>query len=190
MALLLAWASLAWMTAEGALGLWAGVRAGSVALTGWALSSAVEGLASGLVIWRFTGHRALGETAERRAQRGIAVSFWLLAPYVAGQSLADLVGGQHPGHTMLGLALTASSVVVMPGLGRAKWRLGTRLGSDATRGEGTQNLLCAAMAAAVLVGLASNRLFGWWWLDPLIGLVVAVIAVREGRASWRGADCC
>lgn len=187
---LLSWASLIWMSVEGAAGLYAGVAAGSVALIGWALSSVVEGLASIIVIWRFTGARVHSETAERRAQRGVAVSFWLLAPYVAIESIRDLITSHRPDTTLLGIALTAASLLIMPLLGRAKHRLGAHLGSAATAGEGTQNLLCAYLAAAVLVGLAANALFGWWWLDPLIGLAVATIAVKEGREAWRGEDCC
>jgi divalent metal cation (Fe/Co/Zn/Cd) transporter len=78
----------------------------------------------------------------------------------------------------------------MPTLGRAKHRLGERLGSPSTSGEGTQNLLCAALTAAVLVGLAANALFRAWWLDPAIGLLIAAVAVKEGREAWRGKDCC
>jgi divalent metal cation (Fe/Co/Zn/Cd) transporter len=186
----LSWVSLAWMTVEGALGLVAGIQASSVALVGWALSSVVEGLASVIVIWRFTGARSLSETSERSAQRLVAISFWLLAPYVAAESILDLVGGHRPRTTVLGIVLTATSVVVMPGLGRVKRGIGSRLGSAATAGEGTQNLLCAALAAAVLVGLAGNAIFQAWWLDPVIGLLVAVLAVKEGREAWRGEDCC
>jgi divalent metal cation (Fe/Co/Zn/Cd) transporter len=186
----LSWVSLAWMTVEGALGLVAGIQASSVALVGWALSSVVEGLASVIVIWRFTGARSLSETSERSAQRLVAISFWLLAPYVAAESILDLVGGHRPRTTVLGIVLTATSVVVMPGLGRVKRGIGARLGSAATAGEGTQNLLCAALAAAVLVGLAGNAIFQAWWLDPVIGLLVAVLAVKEGREAWRGEDCC
>jgi hypothetical protein len=148
------------------------------------------GLASVIVIWRFTGARSLSETSERSAQRLVAISFWLLAPYVAAESILDLVGGHRPRTTVLGIVLTATSVVVMPGLGRVKRGIGARLGSAATAGEGTQNLLCAALAAAVLVGLAGNAIFQAWWLDPVIGLLVAVLAVKEGREAWRGEDCC
>ena len=150
----LAWASLAWMTAEGAIGLIAGITAGSIALTGWALGSAVEGLASIIVVWRFTGARTMSESAERRAQRGVAISFWLLAPYIAIQALLDLATHHPATTTVLGIALTAGSVVIMPALGITKQRLGQRLGSGATAGEGMQNLMCAAQAAAVLLGLA------------------------------------
>ncbi|HMG62079.1 MAG TPA: cation transporter [Streptosporangiaceae bacterium] len=191
LALCLAWASLAWMCAEGAIGLWQGLAAGSVALTGWALGSSVEGLASLIVIWRFTGARARSEAAERRAQRGVAVSFWLLAPFIAADSVRDLVAGHHAAAAPIGIALTGAALVVMPMLGRAKHQLATRLGSAATAGEGTQNYLCAAQAAAVLAGLAATAAWpGAWWADPVIGLGIAAVAVREGVRSWRGQNCC
>ena len=188
----LSWGSLLWMAAEGGLGIMAGLSAGSIALVGWALSSAVEGLAAVIVIWRFTGSRTLSETAEGRAQKAVAISFFLLAPYVAAESARDLVVRHEPGTTVLGIALTATSLVLMPLLGVAKHRLGARLGSNATAGEGTQNLICAVLAAAVLAGLATNALFGWGWLDPLVGLGVAGVAVKEGVDAWRGegCDCC
>ena len=191
LARLLAWASLAWMCTEGAVGLWQGLAAGSVALTGWALGSAVEGLASVIVIWRFTGTRTLSETAERRAQRAVAVSFWLLAPYITAESVRDLAVGHHAETTVIGIVLTAVALLEMPLLGRAKHKLAARLGSAATAGEGTQNYLCAAQAAAVLAVLAVTAAWpGGWWLDPVIGLGIAAVAVREGTESWRGEDCC
>lgn len=186
----LSWISLAWMSVEGAAGIVAGVQASSIALIGWALSSVVEGVASVIVIWRFTGSRTLSETAERRAQKAVAISFWLLAPYVAVEAVDKLIVGARPESSVLGIVLTALSVVIMPGLGVAKHRLGARLDSGATAGEGTQNLLCAYLAGAVLIGLAANTAFGWWWLDPLIALAVAAVAVKEGAESWRGEDCC
>ena len=186
----LAWASLGWMTIEGAVGLVAGFSAGSIALVGWALSSGVEGLASIIVIWRFTGARTLSETAEGRAQKAVAISFFLLAPYVAFGSVRNLITQHQAESTLLGIGLTISSILLMPALGIAKQRLGARLGSGATAGEGTQNLLCAYLAAAVLAGLVANSLWGWWWLDPLAGLAVAAVAIKEGRAAWRGENCC
>ncbi|MGO9155018.1 cation transporter [Mycobacterium sp.] len=186
----LAWVSLAWMLLEGAVGLWQGLLVGSIALTGWALGSAVEGLASIIVVWRLTGSRTLSETAERRAQRGVAVSFWLIAPYIAAESLRHLLGEHRAETSVIGIALTAIAVVLMPLLGYAKRRLGARLGSAATAGEGTQNYLCAAQAAAVLIGLATTAAWpGGWWLDPVIGLGVAAVAAWEGVETWRGEAC-
>jgi divalent metal cation (Fe/Co/Zn/Cd) transporter len=187
----LAWASLTWMCAEGAAGLWQGLAAGSAALTGWALGSAVEGLASVIVIWRFTGTRAASESAERRAQRGVAVSFWLLAPCIAAGSALDLADGHRARATAIGIALSAVALCVMPVLGWAKQRLGARLGSAATAGEGNQNYLCAAQAATVLAGLAVTAAWpGGWWADPVAGLAVAAAAAWEGIRSWHGDDCC
>ena len=178
------------MTLEGGIGIAAGIAAGSIALVGWGLASGIEGLASVIVIWRFTGSRTLSPSSELRAQRAVAISFFLLAPYVAGEAVRTLVDGSHPDATALGIAITASSVVLMPALGRAKHRLGEQLGSGATAGEGTQNILCAVQAGAVLVGLAANAAIGAWWFDPTIALFIAFVAVREGREAWRGEGCC
>jgi divalent metal cation (Fe/Co/Zn/Cd) transporter len=187
---LLSWVSLGWMTGEGVLGLVAGLGAGSISLVGWALGSVIEGLASAIVIWRFTGSRTLSTTAETTARKVVAVSLFLLAPYLAVQSVRDLLLGHASATSVLGMVLTAVSVLFMPALGVAKQRLGVRLGSSATAGEGVQNLLCAAQAAAVLGGLALTGTLGWWWIDPVIGLVLAAVALREGQRSWRGEDCC
>ena len=186
----LSWASLVWMTLEGALGLAAGLAARSVALIGWSLGSAIEGLASAIVIWRFTGRRTHSETSERAAHRAVAISFWLLAPYIAIEALRALITQADADTTILGIVITASSITVMPALGLTKRRLGRRLHSGATTGEGTQNLLCAAQGAAVLTGLAANAWFAAWWFDPIIALLLAGWAIREGHEAWRGQDCC
>jgi divalent metal cation (Fe/Co/Zn/Cd) transporter len=178
------------MTAEGVLGLYAGIRAHAVSLVAWALGSAIEGFASVIVIWRFTGSRRLSETAEQRAQRGVALSFWLLAAFIAAEAIRDLLVGHQVATTTLGIAVAAASVAVMPMLGVAKRRLGTLLESGATAGEGTQNLMCAAQAVAVLIGLAVHAATGIDWIDPVVALVLAVWAVQEGRQSWEGEECC
>lgn len=185
----LSWLSLAWMTVEGAVAITAAVIAGSVALLGFGIDSAIEGLASVIVIWRFTGSRRLSDKAERQAQKAVAVSFFLLAPYIAQDAIRTLVDGDRPSTSWVGIALSISSIVVMPLLGRAKQRVGARLGSGATAGEGAQNLLCSYMAAGVLAGLVTNAVFGWWWLDPVIAVGIAGIAVREGREAWAGESC-
>jgi divalent metal cation (Fe/Co/Zn/Cd) transporter len=186
----LSWLSLVWMGLEGGIAITAGVLAGSVALIGFGLDSAIEGIASVVIIWRFTGGRELSDAAEERAQKVVAISFFLLAPYVAFEAIQTLVTAEHPDVSVLGMALTASSVIGMPLLGVAKQRVARTLGSQATHGEGTQNLLCAYLAAAVFLGLAGNALFGAWWLDPLAALFIAFVAVREGRETWRGDGCC
>jgi divalent metal cation (Fe/Co/Zn/Cd) transporter len=175
------------MAAEGIVGLVAGIAAGSIALVGWALGSGIEGLASVIVVWRFTGWQMVSETAERRAQRAVAVSFWLLAPYIALEAVRDLATHHPVSASPVGIALTASSLVIMPVLGIAKRRLGARLGSGATAGEGTQNLMCAAQAAGVLLALVVVAV---WPIDPIIALGIAGWSAWEGNRSWRGADCC
>ena len=187
----LAWASLVWMAAEGIVGLIAGLAAGSIALVGWALGSGIEGLASVIVVWRFTGSRTLSDTAERRAQRAVAASFWLLAPYIAIEAIRDMAAHHPASTTLLGIVLTASSLVIMPVLGMAKHRLSERLGSGATAGEGTQNLMCAAQAAGVLLALVVVAIWpGGWPIDPIIALGIAAWSAWEGNRSWRGANCC
>jgi Cation efflux family len=185
---LLAWASLFWMALEGALGVLAGVEANSISVLTWAASSAVEGMASAIVIWRFTGPRSLSEHSERRAQRWVAGSFFLLSPYFLYEAIDRLVHGTRPEATVLAIALTASSVVLMPLLGWAKLSLGRRLDSGATSGEGVQNLLCAAQALAALIAVIAAGA-GITVIDPLAALLIAGIAAKEGRELWRGEDC-
>jgi divalent metal cation (Fe/Co/Zn/Cd) transporter len=186
----LSWISLAWMGIEGAVAITAGILAGSIALIGFGIDSAIEGLASLVIVWRFTGHRLLSHAAEERAQKLVAVQFFLLAPYVAFEAGRHLITAHEPDISVLGMVLTATSLIGMPFLGVAKQRLANRLGSHATRGEGAQNLLCAYLAGAVFLGLAANALFGWWWLDPIAALLIAGVAVREGLETWRGEGCC
>jgi divalent metal cation (Fe/Co/Zn/Cd) transporter len=187
---MLSWLSLAWMGAEAAIAITAGAMAGSIALISFGIDSGIEGFASLVIVWRFTGGRLLSPAAEERAQKLVAIQFFLLAPYVAFEAVHKLLAAERPETSWLGIALVSSSVIGMPFLGIAKRRLADKLGSVATRGEGTQNLLCAYLAAAVLVGLLGNTLFGYWWLDPAAAFVIAGVALKEGRASWRGESCC
>jgi divalent metal cation (Fe/Co/Zn/Cd) transporter len=178
------------MTVEGAVAITAAILAGSVALLGFGLDSAIEGLASIIVIWRFTGRRRPSANAEQLAERLVAVSFFLLAPYVAQDALRALINAGHPSISWIGIGLSISSMLLMPLLGRAKQRIGSQLGSGATAGEGSQNMLCAYLAAGVLAGLALNAAFGLWWADPAVALGVAALAIKEGRETWRGEGCC
>jgi divalent metal cation (Fe/Co/Zn/Cd) transporter len=187
---LLSWLSLAWMTIEGAVAITAGIVAGSIALIGFGLDSVIEGLASVIIIWRFTGARVFSQDAEQRAQKLVAIQFFILAPYVGIESVRALVSGEHPDVSWVGIALAAGSVVVMPILGITKQRLAEQMGSAATAGEGRQNMLCAYLAGALLVGLIGNAAVGAWWLDPAVGLLIAGVAVREGLEAWRGEGCC
>jgi len=186
---MLAALTLVWLGIEGTVGVIAGILAGSVALVAFGLDSGIEGLASIIVLWRFTGTRTISPTAERRAQKWVAVSFYLLAPYVAVEAIEKLIEGTAAETSWLGIALTGGTLFLCPWLGIAKQRVGAKLESRATYGEGTQNVLCALLAGAVLIGLAANSLFGFWWLDPTIALLIAVICVREGYKAWEGESC-
>ncbi len=180
----LAWLSLAWITVEGLVATIAGVAAGSVALTGFGLDSAIEGAASAIVIWRFTRNRALSETAEHRAQKAIAVSFFLLALYLAIDATYTLATDLPPQTSWIGIAASSASLIVMPTLAAAKRGLARPLDSGALASEAVQNMLCAYLAAGVLASLLANTVLGMWQLDPLIALGITVLAVHEGREAW------
>jgi divalent metal cation (Fe/Co/Zn/Cd) transporter len=187
----LSWASLAWMIIEGVVGLIAGLDANALSVIVWAASSFVEGLASIIVIWRFTGTRTLSEHSERAAQRLVAGSFLLLVPFFVYEATRRLIVGSDTTSSTVGIAVTASAIVLMPLLGWAKLRLGKRLSSGATAGEGVQNLMCAAQAAAALIALVGASA-GLSVIDPIAALVLAAIAATESVKLWRGGqdDCC
>jgi divalent metal cation (Fe/Co/Zn/Cd) transporter len=189
---LLAWGGNAWHLIEFAIAVAAGIAAGSIALIGFGFDSLIEAIAGFVIVWLFTGSRLVSETAERRAQQLIASSYFVLAAYVAVESVRTLVGGIHPETSWVGIALAAVTAPTMPLLARAKRRVGHALGSSATVGEAEQNMICAYLSVALLVGLGLNAAFGWWWADPAAALVIAGVAAREGVESWRGerCDCC
>jgi divalent metal cation (Fe/Co/Zn/Cd) transporter len=189
LARMLSWLTLAWIGIEGGVAIAAAVVAGSVALLGFGLDSGIEAMASIIVIWRFTGTRLASPTSERRAQRLVAVSFFLLAPYIGAEAIRALAAGDRAETSIVGLVLTAGTAILEPALGVAKRRIGARLGSSATAGEGTQNLLCACLAIAVFAGLAANTLWGAWWLDGAVALGIAGWAVIEGRQAWARRSC-
>ncbi|MDX6668623.1 MAG: hypothetical protein QOK04_2003 [Solirubrobacteraceae bacterium] len=185
----LAWVSVVWHAMEAAVAIAAGVAAGSIALVGFGADSLVEASAGSIVLWRLARGRVASAQAERRAQQLIALSFYAVALYVIAESLSTLASGAHPQPSWIGIGLAAVTLVAMPPLAAAKARVGAGLQSAATVSEGRQNLLCAYLSLALLIGLAGNALVGLWWLDPAAGLTVAAVALREGRAAWRGDAC-
>jgi divalent metal cation (Fe/Co/Zn/Cd) transporter len=187
LARLLSWVTLAWMAVEGGVAIGAAIVSGSVALLDFGLDSGIEAIASIIVIWRFTGTRLASPTSARRAQQLVAISFYLLAPYIAAEAVRALASGDRAETSVVGLILTVGTAILEPGLGMAKRRIGASLGSSAMAGEGTQNLLCAYLAIAVFAGLAANSLLGVWWLDGAVALGIACWAVIEGRRALRAA---
>jgi divalent metal cation (Fe/Co/Zn/Cd) transporter len=175
---------------EFGIALAAGIAASSVALVAFGIDSLIEVAAGMAIVWRFTGSRLGSATSERHAQQAIAVSYFLLAAYVAVESVRDLVGGQEPEASWVGIGLAALTAPTMPLLARAKRRVGHALGSAATVGEGGQNMICAYLSIALLAGLLANAVAGWWWADPVAALVIGAVAAREAVESWRGEACC
>jgi len=187
---LLAWLGVGWHGIEATIAVGAGIIASSIALIGFGADSLIESVAGTVLLWRFAASRVSSEDAERRAQKLIALSFYLLAAYVGIESVRSLLTLDKPDASWVGIGLSVVTLLTMPPLAIAKARIGEKLGSSATKSEGQQNMLCAYLSAALLVGLGSNALFGLWWADPATALLIAGVAVKEGREAWRGESCC
>jgi divalent metal cation (Fe/Co/Zn/Cd) transporter len=186
----LAWLGVGWHAIEAAIAVGAGVAAGSIALIGFGADSLVEAFAGFIVLWRFAAARATSQQAERRAQQLVAISFYAIATYVAVEAIRSLATGDEPDVSWIGIGLSAFTLATMPPLAAAKARVADALGSSATKSESRQTMLCAYLSAALLVGLGLNAFAGWWWADPVTALLIAAVALKEGRDSWRGDACC
>ena len=188
---LLVAATITYNVIEAVIALVAGTIASSIALIGFGLDSVIEVSSAAAVVWQFAA-RTPDRIAhrERTALRVIAWSFFALAAYVTAESLRALLGGAESEHSPVGIALVALSVVIMPVLSLAQRRAGRELGSASAVADSKQTLLCTYLSVAVLVGLVLNSALGWWWADPAAGLVLAALAVREGRNALRGDTCC
>ncbi|MGW3349808.1 cation transporter [Nonomuraea rubra] len=185
---LLVAATITYNVIEAAVALTAGAMASSAALIGFGLDSLVEVASAAAVAWQFSA--ADHERRERAALRVIAISFFALAAYVTFDAVRALLGTGEAEHSTPGLILAALSLVVMPFLSRAQRRAGRELGSASAVADSKQTLLCTYLSGVLLVGLALNSAFGWSWADPVAALVIAAVAVKEGREAWRGDACC
>lgn len=185
---LLVAATITYNVVEAVVALAAGTVAGSVALIGFGLDSVIEVSSAAAVAWQFAGPDP--QRRERVALRVIAWSFFALAAYVTVEAVRGLSGAGEAERSPVGIVLVAVSVAVMPVLSYAQRRAGRELGSASAVADSKQTLLCTYLSAAVLVGLVLNATLGWWWADPVAALVLAVLAVREGRNAWRGDLCC
>jgi divalent metal cation (Fe/Co/Zn/Cd) transporter len=181
--------TIAWMTVEAGVAIVAAIAAGSVALLGFGLDSLIELASAGTILWLYTGSRYRSAAAERRAQQAVAGCFAALALYLVFDAIPTLAGGSHPDVSWPGAVVSGGAIVVMPMLARAKGRVAGQLSSGATAGDAAQSWLCAIIAVGALVSIVANAALGWWWLDPLIGLGIAALAVREGREAWAGEVC-
>lgn len=188
---LLVAATITYNLIEAVVAITAGTLASSTALIGFGLDSVIEVSSAVAVAWQFSARdHAVREAREQKALRIIAVSFFALALYVTVESVRVLTGTGEAGHSVPGVVLAALSLAVMPFLSAAQRKAGRELGSASAVADSKQTLLCTYLSAILLVGLLANLLFGWSWADPIAALVIAGIAVKEGRDAWRGEGCC
>ncbi|WP_301150305.1 cation transporter [Mycobacterium simiae] len=185
---LLTSATITYNIVEAVVAISAGAAASSAALIGFGLDSLIEVSSAASVWWQFSGSDA--EARERTALRIIAASFFALAGYVTVESIRSLAGGQTAESSTAGIVLATVSLVVMPLLSLAQRRAGRELGSASAVADSNQTLLCTYLSGVLLVGLLLNAWFGWSWADPVVALVIAAVAVKEGRTAWRGEHCC
>ncbi|MFC7530501.1 cation transporter [Actinoplanes sp. GCM10030250] len=185
---LLVAATITYNVVEAIVAITAGTMASSTALIGFGLDSVIEVSSAAAVAWQFAGRDP--ERREKTALRVIAISFFALAAYVTVESVRALIVGVEAAHSSLGIVLAAVSLAIMPGLSYAQRRTGHELGSRSAVADSKQTLLCTYLSGVLLVGLAMNSLFGWSWADPIAALVIAAVAVKEGREAWRGVACC
>lgn len=195
-ALRLEYLTVGWNVVEGVIALVAALASGSVALFGFGVDSFVESASGAALIWRLVvesrGRMTASEIEhiDRRAHRLVSVSLFALAAWVAFDATGSLVLSERADPSVVGIALTAVSVVVMTWLARAKRRAASDLGSRALDADAFQTTACVYLSVAALGGIALNLLLGWWWADPVAALVIAALLVREGREAWQGRDCC
>jgi len=174
---------MAWMVAEAAVAITAGVLASSIVLIGFGLDSVIEFFAAMIVIWQLRGEIA-GQQRETRAVRLIGLTFFALAAYLAAESIHDLLTRARPGESIAGLAVSAAALVVMPVLAVAKRRTGQAMGNRTLVAESAESFFCAYTSAAALAGVGLNTALGWWWADPAAALIIAALAVKEGLEAW------
>ena len=181
-------ASIAYNVVEAVVAISAGTVASSTALVGFGLDSVVEVASAAVLAWQFGA--ADPHRREKAALRLIAWSFFALAAYVTVESVRALFGSKEADHSPVGIGLAAVSLLVMPVLSTAQRRAGRQFGSASAVADSKQTLLCTYLSAVLLVGLLVNAMLGWWWTDPVAALVIATVAVKEGREAWRGDTCC
>ncbi|MEW6329273.1 MAG: cation diffusion facilitator family transporter [Candidatus Micrarchaeota archaeon] len=193
-ALVAQYALLAYNLAEAALSLFFGSIAGSIALVSFGLDSLVESASTIIVTWRLrkTGKVSSEEEEryERLALKLVGFSFLALSIYVIFESARKLLFRETPEASIPGMLIALASIIVMPYLAKYRHELGHKINSKALVADSRQTLLCVLMSVALLAGIGLNFLFGWWWADPLAGLFIAVLALREGKNALDGKTCC
>jgi divalent metal cation (Fe/Co/Zn/Cd) transporter len=192
--LALEYVTVSWNLVEGVIAIAAAAASGSVALLGFGIDSFVESTSGSVLIWRLLAERRTDdgeriETIERRAQRLVAATLFLLAAYIAFDAVRTLLSDDHPEPSAVGLVLASVSLVLMWFLARAKRKTARALGSRAMEADAFQTTACWYLSLVVLAGVGLNALFGWWWADPVAAIGMTYFLVREGREAWLGEDC-
>ncbi|MET9426414.1 cation transporter [Streptomyces sp. NPDC003036] len=188
---LLVAATITYNVIEAIVALTAGTLASSTALIGFGLDSVIEVSSAAAVAWQFSARdHAAREARERRTLRIIAVSFFALAAYVTFDAVRALTGTGEAERSVPGIVIASLSLAIMPFLSFAQRKAGRELGSASAVADSKQTLLCTYLSAVLLVGLLLNATLGWSWADPVAALVIAAIAVKEGRDAWQGKGCC
>ena len=184
--------TIAWNSLEGLVAVTAGAIAGSISLVGFGIDSFIEVISGATLLWRMSVDADVQkrERNERLSIRLVGVCFVALAIYVAYEAVTDLMGRKAPEHSVPGIVLACVSLIVMPILSRAKKRVGNQLGSAAMKADAKQTDFCVYLSAILLAGLLLNAVVGWWWADPIAGLVMTPIIAKEGVAGIKGETCC
>jgi divalent metal cation (Fe/Co/Zn/Cd) transporter len=195
-ALHLEWLTVGWNAVEGVIAVLAALAAGSVALLGFGIDSFVEAISGAVILWRIGAERRGADAArigrvEGIARRGVALSLWLLALYVAADATAALVSGERPSSSAVGVALLILSVAVMKWLANAKRAVAIALHSHAMEADAAQTDFCWKLSVVALIGLVANAILDWWWADPVAALGLSALIATEGRRTWKlGIACC
>jgi divalent metal cation (Fe/Co/Zn/Cd) transporter len=178
---------------EGTVAVTAGLAAGSIALVGFGFDSWIEVAAAAVVLHRLRAeirHGEVDEAKQRRALRFIAITFFALAGYVTVEGIRDLLTDSRPNTSVIGIALTATSIVIMPWLARAKRHAGQAMNSRLVLADAAETKLCAWLSVSTFAGLVTYALLGWTWIDPVAGFVIAAFALMEGKEAWEGELVC
>ncbi len=194
-ALLLSYFTVGYNVLEGIVSIFAGLFAGSIALVGFGSDSFVESLSGGVMIWRFRKHGKITEEEEEKvelkATRLIAYTFFILGTYVLYESAKKLCFHEIPDPSLLGIIIAIVSIIVMPVLFYMKYQTGKSVNSKSLVADSKQTLACTFMSVALLIGLGFNYLYGLWWADPVVGLIIVVFLIKEGYTTFKeGKICC
>jgi len=183
--------TIAWNSLEGLVAVVAGTIAGSISLVGFGIDSFIEVTSGATLLWRMSvdANQQTRERNERLSIRVVGICFIALAVYVAYESVFDLIGKKAPEHSLTGIVLACVSLVVMSILSRAKNRVASELGSAAMKADAKQTDFCVYLSAILLAGLLLNAVLGWWWADPVAGLVMTPIIANEGVQAVKGKAC-